>query len=142
MVSTVDSLAIKDSTKTDITKSETELASNQETKNDTINISNGSDQMQQPITNSKNENPSNLVEQKSLPENFVEKTNKDSAYTAWLKRTVKLVENLSPAQASKLLKNYSDNQARDIIYTMKQKQAAKIISYLEPEYVHKLTRFQ
>jgi flagellar motility protein MotE (MotC chaperone) len=73
---------------------------------------------------------------------FNDKAKNDSAYAAWLKKTVKLVENLSPAQASKLLKNFSDNQARDIIYAMKQKQAAKIISYLEPEYVYKLTRFQ
>lgn len=142
IVSAVDSLVIKDSIKTDITKSETELASNLETKSDTINISNNSDQIQQSITDSKNENSSNMVEPKSVPENFVENTKKDSAYSVWLKKTVKLVENLSPAQASKLLKNYSDNQARDIIYNMKKKQAAKIISYLEPEYVHKLTRFQ
>lgn len=142
IVSVMDSLLVKDATKTDITKSEIELASNQETKIDTVNISNNSGQIKQSITESKNENSSYFDEQKSLPKNFVEKTNKDSAYSVWLKKTVKLVENLSPAQASKLLKNYSDNQARDIIYTMKQKQAAKIISYLEPEYVHKLTRFQ
>lgn len=99
-----------------------------------------------------NSNQDNLVAQvnpikEKQPEdktsaNDLEKAKKDSAYTAWLKKTVKLVENLPPAQASKLLKNYSDNQARDIIYAMKQKQAAKIISYLEPEYVHKITRFQ
>lgn len=70
------------------------------------------------------------------------KADRDSAYAQWLKRTVRIIENLPPAQASKLLKNFSDNQARDIIYAMKQKQAAKIIAYLEPEYVHKLTRFQ
>jgi hypothetical protein len=47
--------------------------------------------------------------------NNIVRSNRDSSYNVWLKKTIKLVENMPPSQASKLLKNYSDNEARDII---------------------------
>lgn len=141
ILTSTDSLAVKDSINI-ITKSEIDLASDKQNKADTVSYINNLGQIDKSLNNTDSSKLLNLTEKKSPQENIVEKTNKDSAYSAWLKKTVKLVENLSPAQASKLLKNYSDNQARDILYAMKQKKAAKIISYLEPEYVHKLTRFQ
>jgi flagellar motility protein MotE (MotC chaperone) len=137
----LDSVSTKNSLNSNTDKYENDLASNEKNVNDTTNSQYNINSNEQPALNAINDNSSVSTEDKST-QKLVEKTNKDSAYNAWLKKTVKLVENLPPAQASKLLKNYSDNQARDIIYTMKQKQAAKIISYLEPEYVQKLTRFQ
>jgi len=136
-----DSISVKDSLKINANKSESDLASIEKTVNDTSIFQNNISSNEQSALELKNDNSSVSTEEKST-QKLVEKRNIDSAYNAWLKKTVKLVENLPPAQASKLLKNYSDNQARDIIYTMKQKKAAKIISYLEPEYVQKLTRFQ
>ncbi len=137
----VDSLSVKDSINVSNQKPEIELAANKNLE-DTVTTNDNLDNIAQAESEVKIDNPLTSTEQNSKALNVNEKTNKDSAYNAWLKKTVKLVENLSPAQASKLLMNYPDNQVRDIIYAMKQKQAAKIISYLEPEYVHKLTRFE
>ncbi|MCS7052165.1 MAG: hypothetical protein NZM09_00375 [Ignavibacterium sp.] len=138
----LDSLAIKDSLK----------LANQSQPLDTLKAS--KDTMKIDLTNvmaPKSDTLNTLASNTNEQNNSIQRVSnnvsnskelKDSAYTVWLKKTVKLVENLPPAQASKLLKNFSDNQARDIIFNMKQKQAAKIISYLEPEYVYKITRFQ
>lgn len=139
LLTSADSLALKDTLNLKGIQKDTIQAFSDGLKPDTINqkLNNNQDYLATRENPIKEKQP----DDKTIA-NDLEKAKKDSAYTAWLKKTVKLVENLPPAQASKLLKNYSDNQARDIIYAMKQKQAAKIISYLEPEYVHKLTRFQ
>ncbi len=131
-----DSLAIKDTVT--VNNSQSESDTTLVDKTGLNGFQNNFNQKDQSITENKTDEKSNS----EVNKNLVEKAKRDSAYSAWLKKTVKLVENLPPAQASKLLKNYSDNQARDIIYAMKQKKAAKIISFLESEYVHKLTRFE
>lgn len=139
LLTAADSLAIKDTLDNKGTKPDTSLISTDNQNTDIANQNLSSDKIDLAVQ--ENRNIEQNTNQKSMTDD-IEKSKRDSAYAVWLKKTVKLVENLPPAQASKLLKNYSDNQARDIIYAMKQKQAAKIISYLEPEYVHKLTRFQ
>jgi flagellar motility protein MotE (MotC chaperone) len=65
---------------------------------------------------------------------------KDSAYAAWLKATVKLYESMDSKQAAKLIQNFSDSEARDLIYSMKKKKAAEILSNLSAEKVTILTR--
>lgn len=144
-ISKVDSLAIEDSIKKQILISDSLLAISDNITTDSV------DMLLKKIEQSKNDLLVTELNSKETQNQFVKQVTqsefentakKDSAYQIWLKKTVRLIENLSPAQASKLLKNYSDNQARDILYSMKQKNAAKIISYLEPDYVYKLTRFQ
>ncbi len=65
---------------------------------------------------------------------------KDSAYTAWVKSTVKLYESMDSKKAAKLIQNFSDSEARDLIYSMKKKKAAEILSNLSVEKVTILTR--
>lgn len=65
----------------------------------------------------------------------------DSSYNNWLKKVSKLLEELEPSKASKIIQNYSDNVARDIIYTMNKKSAAKIISELSPEVAQRIIRY-
>ncbi|AFH50241.1 Hypothetical protein IALB_2538 [Ignavibacterium album JCM 16511] len=65
----------------------------------------------------------------------------DSSYTNWLKKVSKLLEQMEPSKASKIIQNYSDNVARDIIYTMNKKSAAKIVSELSPEVAQRIIRY-
>lgn len=65
----------------------------------------------------------------------------DSSYTNWLKKVSKLLEQMEPSKASKIIQNYSDNVARDIIYTMNKKSAAKIVSELSPEIAQRIIRY-
>lgn len=65
----------------------------------------------------------------------------DSSYTNWLKKVSRLLEQMEPSKASKIIQNYSDNVARDIIYTMNKKSAAKIISELSPEIAQRIIRY-
>lgn len=66
---------------------------------------------------------------------------RDSSYTNWLKNVSKLLEQMEPSKASKIIQNYSDNVARDIIYTMNKKSAAKIVSELSPEIAQRIIRY-
>lgn len=65
----------------------------------------------------------------------------DSTYQNWLKKVSKLLEQMEPAKASKIIQNYSDNVARDIIYSMNKKSAAKIVSELSPEVAQRIIRY-
>ncbi|MBI5662678.1 MAG: hypothetical protein HZC46_11075 [Ignavibacterium album] len=65
----------------------------------------------------------------------------DSSYTNWLKKVSKLLEQMEPSKASKIIQNYSDNVARDIIYSMNKKSAAKIVSELSPEVAQRIIRY-
>lgn len=65
----------------------------------------------------------------------------DSSYSNWLKKVSKLLEQMEPSKASKIIQNYSDNVARDIIYTMNKKSAAKIVSELSPEIAQRIIRY-
>lgn len=65
----------------------------------------------------------------------------DSDYKEWLKKVSKILEQLEPSKAAKIIQNYSDNVARDIIYTMNKKNAAKIISELTPEIAQRIIRY-
>ncbi|WP_337872149.1 hypothetical protein [Ignavibacterium sp.] len=67
--------------------------------------------------------------------------NKDSDYQDWLKKVSKLLEQMEPAKAAKIIQNYSDNVARDIIYSMNKKVAAKIVSELSPEVAQRIIRY-
>jgi hypothetical protein len=133
----LDTLKQKDTLVVNENKALNELSIQQPLNTDTSDLLTNFVENQTTDINSKSKD-----EYKSTSELSIKDRQREEDYNIWLKKTVKLIENLPPAQASKLLKNYSDNQARDIIYTMRQKQAAKIISYLEPEYVQKITRFQ
>lgn len=81
--------------------------------------------------------------QKNKLANSLEKSLKsqpDSLYLAWTKRTAKLYETMDPAKAAKIIQGYSDNVARDIIYTMKQKKAAEILAEFNPESANRIMR--
>lgn len=65
----------------------------------------------------------------------------DSSYHNWLKKVSKILEQMEPAKASKIIQNYSDNVARDIIYSMNKKSAAKIVSELSPEVAQRIIRY-
>lgn len=65
----------------------------------------------------------------------------DSGYQDWLKKVSKLLEQMEPSKASKIIQNYSDNVARDIIYSMNKKSAAKIVSELSPEVAQRIIRY-
>lgn len=65
---------------------------------------------------------------------------KDSTYTAWLKKTVKICESMKPQNAAKLIQEKSDSEARDLIYAIKQKKVANILAVMDDETVKKLTR--
>ncbi|WP_337865696.1 hypothetical protein [Ignavibacterium sp.] len=67
--------------------------------------------------------------------------NKNSDYQDWLKKVSKLLEQMEPAKAAKIIQNYSDNVARDIIYSMNKKVAAKIVSELSPEVAQRIIRY-
>ena len=60
----------------------------------------------------------------------------------WIRKTSKLLEEMEPKKAAKVLSNYSDNEARELIYAMKQKKAAEILSILDPIFVNKITSSQ
>lgn len=65
----------------------------------------------------------------------------DPTYQNWLRKVSKLLEQMEPAKASKIIQNYSDNVARDIIYSMNKKSAAKIVSELSPEVAQRIIRY-
>lgn len=80
---------------------------------------------------------SNEINQSNQPK----QQKQDSSYTNWLKKVSKLLEQMEPSKASKIIQNYSDNVARDIIYTMNKKSAAKIVSELSPEIAQRIIRY-
>lgn len=65
----------------------------------------------------------------------------DSTYQNWLKKVSRILEQMEPAKAAKIIQNYSDNVARDIIYSMNKKRAAKIVSELSPEVAQRIIRY-
>lgn len=73
--------------------------------------------------------------------NESQRQKQDSSYTNWLKKVSKLLEQMEPSKASKIIQNYSDNVARDIIYSMNKKSAAKIVSELSPEVAQRIIRY-
>lgn len=91
------------------------------------------------------------VEQEKLEPKFVSNSDNqqtqtqekksDSDYNEWLKKVSKILEQIEPPKAAKIIQNYSDNVARDIIYTMNKKNAAKIISELNPEIAQRIIRY-
>lgn len=60
----------------------------------------------------------------------------------WIRKTSKLLAEMDPKRAAKVIKNYSDNEARELIYAMKQRKAAEILSLLDPVFVNKITSSQ
>lgn len=80
---------------------------------------------------------SNEINQSNQPK----QQKQDSSYINWLKKVSKLLEQMEPSKASKIIQNYSDNVARDIIYTMNKKSAAKIVSELSPEIAQRIIRY-
>ncbi|BDQ02857.1 hypothetical protein [Ignavibacterium sp.] len=77
----------------------------------------------------------------NIQNNDVRQQKRDSSYSNWLKNVSKLLEQMEPSKASKIIQNYSDNVARDIIYTMNKKSAAKIVSELSPEIAQRIIRY-
>jgi len=76
-------------------------------------------------------------------EKQVEKNEKvDTVDKDWIRKTSKLLEEMDPKRAAKVITNYSDNEARELIYAMKQKKAAEILSLLDPVFVNKITSSQ
>ncbi len=96
--------------------------------------------------NKKPEPESDKIEPKFASDNLIQSSTskqqkQDSTYTNWLKKVSKLLEQMEPSKASKIIQNYSDNVARDIIYTMNKKSAAKIVSELSPEIAQRIIRY-
>lgn len=75
-----------------------------------------------------------LNEEKPDSSKQINKINKD-----WIRKTSKLLEEMDPKRAAKVIMKYSDNEARELIYAMKQKKAAEILSLLDPIFVNKIT---
>jgi flagellar motility protein MotE (MotC chaperone) len=82
-----------------------------------------------------------FVSNENIQNNDNKQQKRDSSYTNWLKNVSKLLEQMEPSKASKIIQNYSDNVARDIIYTMNKKSAAKIVSELSPEIAQRIIRY-
>lgn len=89
-----------------------------------------------PITLSESEKTKKPVEKKEVKS----PTQTDQEYLKWKEETVKILEQLDPKKAAKLISTYSDNIGRDLIYSMNKKKAAKIISELDTEKATKLLR--
>lgn len=68
------------------------------------------------------------------------KIRQQEEYLKWKEETVKILEQLEPKKAAKLISNYSDNVGRDLIYSMNKKKAAKIISELDTETAKNILR--
>ncbi|PID62476.1 MAG: hypothetical protein CR986_01535 [Ignavibacteriae bacterium] len=66
--------------------------------------------------------------------------NENVEYAEWLKKTIKMYEEMETHRASKLLAQLSEKEARDIIYSMKKKKAADILSYMDVSTAKRLTR--
>ena len=70
-----------------------------------------------------------------------QKTLRDSAYQSWIKKTVKLYEEMDAKKAAKVILGYSDNIARDIIFSMKKRKAAEILTEFKPEVATRIIKF-
>lgn len=89
-----------------------------------------------PITLAENEKNTKPVEKKENKS----PAQPDQEYLKWKEETVKILEQLDPKKAAKLISTYSDNIGRDLIYSMNKKKAAKIISELDTDKATKLLR--
>lgn len=69
------------------------------------------------------------------------KTMKDSAYQSWVKKTVKLYEEMDAKKAAKVILGYSDNIARDILFSMKKRKAAEILTEFKPDVATRIINF-
>lgn len=70
-----------------------------------------------------------------------DKTIKDSTYKSWIKKTVKLYEEMDAKRAAKVILGYSDNIARDILFSMKKKKAAEILTEFKPEVATRIINY-
>ncbi len=78
---------------------------------------------------------------KTVASKEFDKTIKDSTYKNWIKKTVKLYEEMDAKKAAKVILGYSDNIARDILFSMKKKKAAEILTEFKPEVATRIINY-
>jgi flagellar motility protein MotE (MotC chaperone) len=64
----------------------------------------------------------------------------DSAQAEYRKSMIKVLENMDPSSAARILSDFPDGDIKTYLHTMKKRQAAKILTALQPDRAARIMR--
>jgi flagellar motility protein MotE (MotC chaperone) len=64
----------------------------------------------------------------------------DSAQAEYRKSMIKVLENMDPSSAARILSDFPDGDIKTYLHTMKKRQAAKILAALQPDRAARIMR--